>query len=253
MNKNKTFKEIATTVTNVIKNFSLNSQNEVDKKFRLQLSSSIYLLAHIYTLLNLIVNNPDQDRITDETFDSQVIIWQSCNTMLAALQLIRQGYPLEPQFLARSAIESMCLAMSFHLDKIAYSKYQKGKLYGNECIGVAKSVVKEIGQIYGLLSVVTHPSNKTTGNNYNPNSSSLIIGGGYTEELSHRTLFNLSLLNYLLLTIWKGSEFIFYEFEDNPKFWNKKGDNYNLNLDVSIQQMAMNIKSDFEKAISGIN
>ena len=252
MTINKEFEEIATTITNVIKNYSLNSQNQVDEKFKLQLATSIFLLTHIYVLLSSIANHPNQDQISNETFESQIIIWQSCNTMLAALQLVRQGYPLEPQFLARSAIESLALALSFHLDDGAFAKYNKGKLLGNECIGSAKKVVKEIGQIYGLLSEVTHPSRKTTGNNYNPHSSSIIIGGGYTEKLSHRTLFNFSLLNYLLLTIWKGSEFIFYEFEEKPKFWTRKEDRYSLKLHDSIKKMSEDIKKDFETAIASI-
>lgn len=247
------YKEIATTITNVIKNFSLNSEREVDEKFKIQLAHSILLLTHIYVLLKSVVDHPKQNEVTDELFDSQMLIWQACNSMLAAIQLIRQGYPLEPQFLMRVAIESFSLAISFHIDEKSYAKYQNMKLSGKDCIGTAKKALKEIGQIYGLLSEVTHPSRKTTGNNYNEESGSIIIGGGYTDQLSHRVLFNFSLLNYLLLTLWKGSELIFYSFEDKPKFWMEKDDGYSLRLDDSIKELVKTIGKDFKTAISAVD
>lgn len=252
-NREEIFKEVATTVTNVIKTYSLNAEKEVDEKFKLQLAHSIYLLTHIYVLLKSVADHPKQDGVTDELFDSQILVWQACNSMLAATQLIRQGYPLEPQFLMRVAIESFSLAMSFHLDEKLYTQYKNEKLSGKDCIGIAKKALKEIGQIYGLLSAVTHPSRKTTGNNYNSRSSSIIIGGGYTEHLSHRVLFNFSLLNYLLLTLWKGSELIFFAFENDPKFWIEKEDGYTLKLDDSIRQLVEVIGKDFKTAIDSID
>lgn len=253
VNKEKIFKEIATTITNVIKIYSLNAEKEVDEKFKLQLAHSIYILTHIYVLLKSIADHPKQDEITDELFDSQILVWQACNSMLGAIQLIRQGYPLEPQFLMRVAIESFSLAVSFHLDEKLYGRYKNEKLCGKDCISIAKKAIKEIGQIYGLLSSVTHPSRKTTGNNYNSRSGSLIIGGGYTEHLSHRVLFNFSLLNYLLLNLWKGSELIFFDFESEHKFWVAKENGYVLKLDDSIKQLVETIGQDFKVAISSID
>jgi hypothetical protein len=243
-------KEIATMITKVIKIYSLNAEKDIDEKFKVQLAHSIYILTHIYVLLKSVVNHPKQDEVTNETFDSQILIWQACNSMIASIQLIRQGYPLEPQFLMRVAIESFALAISFHLDRDSYTKYKNEKLYGKDCIGTAKKALVEIGQIYGLLSAVTHPNRKTTGNSYNVKSGSMIIGGGYTEHLSHRVLFNFSLLNYLLLTLWKGAELIFFEFENNPKFWKTKEDGYILNLDASIKQLVKIISDDFKTALS---
>jgi len=249
--KEEIFKEIATTVTNVIKAYSLNAEKEVDEKFKLQLAHSIYMLTNIYVLLKSIADHPKQDEVTDELFDSQILVWQGCNSMLAAIQLIRQGYPLEPQFLMRIAIESFSLAMSFHLDEKSYTLYKNEKLSGKDCISTAKNAIREIGQIYGLLSAVTHPSRKTTGNNYNDLSGSIIIGGGYTDHLSHRVLFNFSLLNYLLLILWKGSDLIFFAFEDNQKFWVKKENGYTLKLDDSIKQLFKTVGEDFKSAIAG--
>lgn len=253
IDKNENFKKIATTVTNVIKVYSLSAEKEVDEKFKLQLTHSIYILTHIYVLLKSVADHPKRDEVTDELFDSHILVWQACNSMLAATQLIRQGYPLEPQFLMRVAIESLSLAMSFHLDKKSYGEYKNKKLSGKDCIGTTKKAIKEIGQIYGLLSSATHPNRKTTGNNFNVRSSSIIIGGGYTEHLSHRVLFNFSLLNYLLLTLWKGSQLIFFNFEDDQKFWIKKKDGYILKLDDSVKQLVRTIVKDSKIAIDSVD
>ena len=60
LNKEEIFKEIATTVTNVIKTYSLTAEKEVDEKFKLQLAHSIYLLTHIYVLLKSVADHPEQ-------------------------------------------------------------------------------------------------------------------------------------------------------------------------------------------------
>ena len=246
-------KEIATTLTNVINIYSLNAEKEVDKKFKLQLVYTSYLLTNIYALLRSVADYPDQKKVSDELFESQILIWQACNSMLAAAQLIRQGYPLEPQSLMRVSIESFALAVSFHLDEKLFPKYKETKLSGKDCIGIVKKALKEIGQIYGLLSQVTHPSVRTTGNNYNQKTESVIIGGSYTEHLSYRVLFNFSLLNYLLLTIWKGSELVFYRFETKPKFWIEENEGYILRLDDSIKELVKKISKDFRMAISAVD
>jgi len=246
-NKLEIFKEIATTISNVIHTYSLTAEKQVDEKFKLQLGYSIYFLTNIYVLLKSVADYNNQDEITDEIFESNMLIWQACNSTLASTQLIRQGYPLEPQNIMRVALESFSLAMSFHLDDISYTKYLNNKLSGEKTILLTKKTLKEIGEIYGLLSAVTHPSKKTIGNNFNPQTNSLIIGGGYTEELSNRVLSNFAIQNYLLLTIWKGAELIFYKFENNPKFWqiNNNGD-YTLNLDKSLKDIVKLIGKDFK-------
>lgn len=250
---NFAFKNIAETIVKVMNEYSLNAQSNIDKKFKVQLTNSIYILTNIYVLLNKVLNYPSQSDVSDEIFESQMIMWQACNTSLSALQLIRQGYPLEPQFLMRVSIEDLALAVCFHLDEESFSLYKNGKLSGNNCIGKIKTVIGEIGSIYGLLSEVSHPTIKVTGNGYNEESKSVIIGGGYTEKMSNRTLFSFSLLNYLLLNIWKGSEFVFYDFTIGHKFWIRINSDYQLKIDESIKGIISNVKSDFENAIKSID
>lgn len=251
--KEELFKEIATTITNVIKTYSLTAEKQIDEKYKSQLAHSIFILTKIFLLLKIVADRPKESEVSNELFESQVLIWQAGNSMLAALQLIRQGYPLEPQFLMRVAIESFSLAISISREENAYLEYKEGKLYSNKSIAIAKKTIGEVGKIYGLLSAVTHPSQKTVGYDYDTESKSIIIGGGYTEKMSYRTIFSYSLLNYLLLTIWKGTELIFFEFETNPSIWTKNNTSCVLKLDDSIKQIVATIKKDFEDAISVIS
>ncbi len=253
INKEETFKEIAKAIVNVVKTYSLNAEKQIDEKYKKQFAHSVFILTKIFTLLKIVVDRPDQSQVSDEKFESQILIWQACNSMLASIQLIRQGYLLEPQFLMRVAIESFSLALSFHVDEKAFNKYSEEKLSGNNSITIAKKVIPELGQIYGILSTVTHPSKGTTGNNYNERSKSIIIGGGFTSDSSNRTLFNYSLLNYLLLTLWKGAELIFFDFEDTPSLWKKTNDGYILKQDDSIKEIVINIEKGFKDAILSIN
>ncbi len=253
MDKNEIFKEIATTIVKVVKEFSITAEKEVDDKYKTQFASSVFILTRIFTLIKIMVDRQDQSQISDEEFESQILIWQACNSMIAAIQLIRQGYPLEPQFLMRTAIESFSLALSFHSNPDAYIKYLNEDLTGNNSFSIAKKILPELGQIYGQLSDVAHPSKRTTGNNYNEESHSIIIGGGYTDSSSHITLLNYSLLNYLLLTIWKGTELIFYRFEDDHKFWTENSDGtFKFKIDESIKQIVSSIGDDFRTALSAI-
>jgi len=253
MNKNEIFKEIATTIIKVVKEFSLTAEKEVDEKYKTQFANSVFILTRIFTLIKIMVDRQDQSQISDEEFESQILIWQACNSMIAAIQLIRQGYPLEPQFLMRTAIESFSLSLSFYSESDAYSRYLNNKLTGNNSFTIAKKILPELGQIYGQLSDVAHPSKRTTGNNYNEESHSIIIGGGYTDSSSHITLLNYSLLNYLLLTIWKGTELIFYRFEDDHKFWTENSDGtFKFKIDESIKQIVSSIGNDFRTALGAI-
>lgn len=247
------YKKFAQLITDVLYQYSINAQKQVDTKYKTQLAYNVFILTHIYNLLNKVVNNPNQDIVSDEHFESQAIVWQSCNTMIGAMQLIRQGYVLEPQFLMRSAFESLALAVSFHVDKTAFGKYENRKLSGNDCIPNLKSIINNAGAMYGTLSKVTHPSKRTTGAYYNPSASTIIVGGGYTEKLSHRTLLNLSLSSFILLTIWEASEYIFYDYNSTQHFWKKTGDLYSTKVQDDLKVMLETIKKDFNTALRAVD
>ncbi len=242
----------AELITKVMYEYSENAQKEVNKKFKVQLAHNVFILTHIYKILDIIVNT-EQEKVSDELFESQAIIWQACNTMIGAIQLSKQGYVLEPQYLMRSAFESLALAFAFHADETIFEKYKKNKVSGNDCIRYLKTVIKDAGTMYGILSKVTHPSRQVIGTHYNMHEGTLIVGGGYTEKLSYRTLANLSLANFMLLMMWETSELIFYDFNTTQHFWLKGQNEFRRNVKEDLKQILKQVETDFSNALSKID
>lgn len=219
------FKNMGKLITETIFKISLNAQAKVDKDFNNDIAIFIYIISKSFVILNQIVNYTDQGKVPDKDFQSQMLLWQGLNTLIGSLQLIRQGYTLEPQFLLRSAVEDLALALSFYADadNLFYKKFIKDKLSGQEAIGAGKKLVKQLGGIYGLLSQVTHPSKKTLGSHYLEGRGTLLIGGGVVDSTTNRVRFNLAILNWIATIYWSSTELIFSDYLNQYTFWTKKG------------------------------
>lgn len=221
-----TFDEIKAVVTDTIFNISLNAQARTDKEFKEEIENSIYLISKSFTILEKIINHTDQKKVPDRVFDSQAILWQGGNSLIGGLQLIRQGYTLESQFLMRYAVENLAMVLSFHTENgdSFYKKFTNNNLSGEKCVGEAKKLVSQIGGIYGLLSEITHPSKKTLGYIYMGGEKSITIGGGITDKTIRWVKMNLAILQFLSTIYWSSIELIFSDYSDEYTFWEKSGD-----------------------------
>ena len=223
--RKKMFEEMGNTLVETVYKISLNAQAKVDKDCGGAITNLLYIFTKTFVILNTILNYTDQAKVSDKEFDSNILLWQGQNTLISSLQLTRQGYFVEPQFLIRSAVENLALSLSFFTGSDYYEKFKKNQLSGEKCIGEAKKLVKQIGGIYGLLSQVTHPSNKILGHHYLEGRSTLLIGGGVTETNMSMVKFNLAILNWVATIYWSSAELIFHNHFDNYTFWTKSGDN----------------------------
>lgn len=220
------FEETRSLINDTVFNISLNAQAKVDTDCKDHIENSIYLISKSFTIFNKIVNHTDQTKVSDMDFDSQGLLWQGGNSLIGSLQLIRQGYTHEPQFLMRYAVENLAMALSFNTNygQDFYTRFTQSNLSGEKCIREAKKLVKQIGSIYGLLSDVTHPSKKTLGYHYMVERETLLIGGGVTDRTLPRVKLNLAILQFLSTIYWSSSELIFYDYLDSYVFWRKKDD-----------------------------
>lgn len=219
-----TKEEVKDAITNNIRNVSMNATRRVDKEFEKEIDGIIEKLSEVYLILNFITNYTDKE-VNDIKFDSKMILWQGANSMLGALQLIRMGYFVEPNFLERHAIENLAIALVLFRDYRKYNQFKTGKLSGEKCIGEAKQVISHIGKIYGTLSEITHPSSKWLGTYVVEKRKTLLIGGGIVDEHIYRTKLNLATLGFLSSVYFSGVELVFYDFIKNPKFWKRKNGN----------------------------
>ena len=89
--------EVKTAVLDNIRNVSLNATKRVDAEFDNEIDQIIGRLAEIYWILNIVINYKDEE-INNIKLDSKMTLWQGANSLMGALQLIRMGYFLEPNF-----------------------------------------------------------------------------------------------------------------------------------------------------------
>lgn len=209
-------------IDDTIFNISLNAQLKTDNDCADSIKNFIFLVSKHFSILNLIVNKSDQKLVKDRDFDSLMILWQGGNSLIGSMQLIRQGYTLEPQFLVRYAIENLAMVLSFYTNDKFYKRFQNHNLTGEKCIGEAKKLVSQIGQIYGLLSEITHPSKKTLGYIYLEGRDTLLVGGGILDSTLDRVKLNLAILNYITTIFWSSTELIYNEFLDELAFWQRE-------------------------------
>lgn len=211
--------QIEKIISNTSTNVANESSDEVLNKFGERINSSINKLANIYFILNSLINTATTKELSEIEFDSQMLLWQGTNSFIATLQLIKQGYFLEPQIILRSVIENLALTLDLKSNPLKYSLFERGKLSGEKSITEAKKIIPQIGMIYGLLSEVAHPSKRFMGHYVYLERKTMLIGGGVVEEYLHRVKLNLSVLDYLLMVYWSAVELIFLRYIKNPNFW----------------------------------
>ncbi|TSC92390.1 MAG: hypothetical protein CEN89_726 [Candidatus Berkelbacteria bacterium Licking1014_7] len=217
--------ETRKAIFNNIQHISKNASSMVDNKFQNEIDIIVEKLSKTFHILNIIVNYTDQKKVSDIKFDSNILLWQGANALVGSLQLIRQGYLIEPNILNRYVVESLTLAIDLFTNPNHYQKFKDGKLSGEKCITSAKKVIRVIGQIYGILSQMTHPQSSILGTYFVRNRNTMLIGGGVLKETLHRVGLNLGILGFVTHVFLGGVELIFYDFVPCHRFWVKQGGN----------------------------
>ena len=146
------------------------------------------------------------------------LLLNAMSSLMAALELMRRGFPLQVGILVRNAIEVMALAAVVKSDGQAYEKHKKGKLDSSSCIGIVRTTWPQVGnviaKVWGDLSKdFTH-----VGLLYQrwqmvspvPTNGELFALGTVLMPIKF-TLHTLDLL----------SEVICYRYVPRPRFWKR--------------------------------
>ncbi len=211
----RTEDQIIRLLNDNLRSVSREAEKKVDEDFREHIDRIIKRLAFIYLRLN----NLEREKLKDREFYSEKFFWQATNALIGSLQLIRQGYFIEPQVLQRQAIEYLSLILSFYSGKENFELFKKGKLTGEKSFSLAKKIEPQIGEIYGILSEVSHPSIKLVGMHIAYKNKTKLIGGGLVEEHLYRTKLNIGTLDYLLVIFQSSVELVFSSKITELKFW----------------------------------
>jgi len=80
------------------------------------------------------------------------LVGNANQTIMAALELTRLGYRLQPCILLRNAVETISMALYLFQNPEERGKYLAGKVKSQGTIGETSKVVPNLGQLWGMLS-----------------------------------------------------------------------------------------------------
>jgi hypothetical protein len=81
-----------------------------------------------------------------------VLLLNSGQTIVGALELVRHGFRLQPGMLIRNAIEMICVALSLFTNQTAVEDYRVGTLNSPKAVTHAKKIIPILGKLYGFFS-----------------------------------------------------------------------------------------------------
>jgi hypothetical protein len=133
------------------------TSNEIAQKFDEIHHSDLDVIAQELaisydTILNAI--NDQENKLSDNDFQSALLYWSALNSILSAIDLLRRGYLKEPQMLVRNSLEVFAVAYDFHANPERYDSFiaNPKKFESTRSISEIKKVHSIIGQWYGMLS-----------------------------------------------------------------------------------------------------
>lgn len=141
------------------------------------------------------------------------LLGNSHNSIVAAIELIRLGYRLQPSVLLRSSIEAMSTAGYLYLRPMDLTKFLDGKLQSSKTISESKRILPFIGQAWGVLSdhfVHIGPLHREV---------QLVTKYDSADDPAAKT----NLLNAHMALFIGGivAEFVFFESIGQPRYWRK--------------------------------
>lgn len=208
------FKE---TIPKIHKKFDSNHPSE--------LNNLAEYVSKIYVILAKIINNPDQNSISDVEFNTALLLWRGTNTIIASFELIRSGYGIEPLVVPRNALETCTTAIDLYKNADKLKDFKENKYKSSKSISVAKEVIPVIGKLHGVLTnFYTHIGFMSSYPLYYRDETgtiALITGGMYGKENQYHLNMDLSLLEWLLSIYLASTEYIFFRFCEMPEFWQR--------------------------------
>lgn len=141
-------------------------------------------LGHCFELLIQKIDREDALSVPEPLWRAYMLLWQAANTLIAAYQSIRVGFPVEAIVVVRHAMELQALALAFFREPETYTKFKKGDLKATVCVSIAKTLLPDFGKQYGMLSDLAHPSDKFVGTHLHQESDdkvTLLIGAGLPD------------------------------------------------------------------------
>ncbi len=151
-----------------------------------------------------------------------MLLMNACNSFLAAVHLLREGFLLQPGILIRSLLEQVSTAIHLMFTPSDLKRLESGEFDSTRTIASAKRAIPMFGQMYGQFSKsFTH-------------ISQLHVGLQPVTEFKERNpavLGNLSNLGLAVFVLSIAAELVFFDSTESPMFWRRLGaGQYSLEL-----------------------
>ena len=147
-----------------------------------------------------------------------VLLANATNTIVAAIELTRHGFRLQPGILLRNVLESVSTVYHIVMNQHDLNKLRDGKLSSTRTIASAKKVFPPFGHFYGLLSnSFTH-----VGHLHFSVDSATIKEYQVGEEALE---FNLNALRFAIWNINVAAELAFFDSLSSHRYFRKVADN----------------------------
>ncbi len=211
-------------------------------------------LGSCFELLIHRIDREDALSIPEPLWHAYMLLWQAANTLIAAYQSIRVGFPVEAIVIVRHAQELQALALTLFLEPGLFDDFKKEKLEAMDCISRVKKVFPDFGMQYGLLSSLAHPTAKFLGTHLHQEGDKviLLVGAGLPDGKPR--LVRDAVTRMLIQVVENQSALLHASIElislkevAEPQYWRKTGEDIAWNPSATVQERWSRRREDLEK------
>ncbi|WP_024834014.1 hypothetical protein [Ruminiclostridium josui] len=141
------------------------------------------------------------------------LLMNAMQTITASVELLRNGYILQPGMLLRSIIETFSLISYILLEPNAFNEFKGGRIDINSTIKYGKKVLPPLGEFQGLLS-----NNFVHISHLHSEYNIITVYDEMTEPLD----LNLGIIKNAVWMLYVITELVYYNYFDKHLFWDKK-------------------------------
>ena len=148
------------------------------------------------------------------------LLANASQTSIAALELLRHGFRLQPGILIRNAVETICVALSLFAEPALMEQYENGKLQSSKVVSRAKEIVPGLGWAYGFFSKEFAHIGKM--------HQQMHDWGAY-EKSDQAATMNLKFIKFSVNLLTISAELIFHDSVSRHRYWKRvSGGNFSF-------------------------
>lgn len=181
-----------------------------DQMFANELEDISSELGRIATILEMGALNNADDKDDVRTLCGLLLVHAS-HDIVAAIELLRNGYRLQPGALLRTSIEGICAVAHLFSKPEDLERFQRGKLESSQTIAQAKKVIPALGQLWGQLS-----------NEFAHIGSlrhQVVPIKDYDDPQESPAVLNILVIKLVIYSLSIVSELVFFDEATDRRFW----------------------------------